>query len=128
MQTSQQSKRILVVDDDRQVRAALAEILEFYGYAVVQAENGERALEKAFTEPGPIDLIITDIVMPGMNVEEMARQLLERHPLARLIAISGYDARGTAKVLQSTFGAEFFPKPLSLAVLMTAVRRILGTS
>jgi CheY-like chemotaxis protein len=89
--------RILVVDDDDDVRQIAAALLEEIGYEVASAESGEAAL--AMLKPGAFALMITDVAMPGMNGVQLARQVRTRDPKLPIVFASGYAD------LQ-TFGAE----------------------
>jgi CheY-like chemotaxis protein len=80
--------RILIVDDDDDVRQAAAAMVEEAGYELATAEDGEAALDAL--ERGRFQLIITDVVMPGMSGVELARRVRERHPLMPVIFASGY--------------------------------------
>lgn len=79
--------RILIADDEALVRNTLRRILELDGHAVIEAENGERALE-LFRED-PCDLVIADLFMPVMDGLELLNELSQKFPDAKLIAISG---------------------------------------
>ncbi len=80
---------ILVVDDDDAVREMLAETLQDFGYAVVQAASGEEALPLIAEDPG-IDMLITDIRMPGMSGLELADRVERQHSGMKVIVTSGY--------------------------------------
>ena len=80
--------RLLLVDDDDDVRGVAAAMIEEAGYDVVTADSGAAALDAV--ERGGIELVITDIVMPGMSGVELARELRERYPGLPLIYASGY--------------------------------------
>jgi CheY-like chemotaxis protein len=80
--------RILIVDDDDDVRHAAAEMVEEAGYELATARDGVAALDAL--ERGQFELIITDIVMPGMSGVELARRIRERHPHMPVIFASGY--------------------------------------
>jgi CheY-like chemotaxis protein len=71
---------ILVVDDDPSVRHIIAMSLESYGYLVLEAESGPAALAMCRSHAGPIQMLLTDVVMPGMNGLGLARQVMELRP------------------------------------------------
>jgi len=117
---------ILLVEDDPAVRRMAAEILLNAGYRVLAAPSGADALCMAAKHEGPLDLLLTDVVMPGMTGPELARQFLSQFPHLRTVYLSGYtdDAiekhglRGrTARVLQ---------KPFTHESLSQCVRETLG--
>jgi two-component system, cell cycle sensor histidine kinase and response regulator CckA len=117
---------ILLVEDDPAVRRMAAEILLNAGYRVLAAPSGADALCMAVKHEGPLDLLLTDVVMPGMTGPELARQFLSQFPHLRTVYLSGYtdDAiekhgvRGrTVRVLQ---------KPFTHESLAQCVREALG--
>ena len=81
---------ILLTDDEPSVRGPLRRILEDSGYRVVEAGGGEEALALAGGLDGPIHLLLTDVVMPGMSGDELARRLGESRPKMRILFMSGY--------------------------------------
>ena len=84
------SETVLLVEDEEQVRALAALSLQRAGYKVLEAQHPEEALEIAGRHAGPIHLILTDVVMPGMNGRVMVERLVPRHPEARILFMSGY--------------------------------------
>jgi two-component system response regulator FlrC len=117
--------RILVVDDDRAMRLALAESLESCGYDIVAAENGREALEKF--KKGKFDLVVTDMKMPGMTGIEVLRSVKELSPEMPVILITAYGTVGTAVEAMKEGAAEFIMKPFSLDDLEAVVKRVLNT-
>jgi CheY-like chemotaxis protein len=87
-QREMSKKRILVVDDESDVRHAIAMLLEFWGHEVVEAADGPAAL-KIF-KPGTFDIVTTDYVMPGMHGIEMARRLKEIQPDLPILMITAF--------------------------------------
>lgn len=81
---------ILVVDDNDDVRGLTVSILEGRGYQVLEANRGEIALRVASTAPSPIDVVITDVHMPGMSVVDMIESLYSTHPEAKFLLLSGF--------------------------------------
>src|SRR5688572_1761791 len=81
---------ILVVDDDPGVREVAARVLRRAGYQVLQAAEGDEALEVARTHAGPLHLLLTDVVMPGMNGRELGQRMSEERPETRLLYMSAY--------------------------------------
>src|ERR1700744_3464637 len=86
----EEPETILVVDDAEVLRPLLTEVLESYGYRVLLAASGPEALAVAEQAPGPIDLLLTDLVMPGMSGHELAGRLSERLPALKVLFTSGY--------------------------------------
>src|ERR671920_1831448 len=102
---------ILVVDDEVSLRAILARELRNEGYAVLEAGYGLEALEVARNSPEPIDLVLSDIVMPGMIGTELAQRLLAEHPDIQVVLMSAHvvdelarpDRRWNVPVLRKPF-------------------------
>ena len=119
--------RVLVVDDEQGVRAVLKASLEQAGYAVDEAADGAEAL--ALYEKKPVDLVVTDIVMPKLGGLTLIRSLRDRDPLARIIAISGGGPSGKLNFLSTarTFpGVRVLEKPFSLEVFVKEVKHLLA--
>ena len=116
---------ILLAEDDDVLRDLTQEVLSAYGYTVVEAENGEAAL-RLFTEhPGPVHLLITDVVMPKMNGPDLARKLAPLHPELKVIFISGYPDEATFSHGLKPEGPAFLQKPFKTDVLLCKVREVL---
>jgi len=81
---------VLVAEDSDAVREVTRELLEALGYTVMAAARGEQALEVARAHPGPIDLLLTDVVMPGIRGASLAEQLVASRPGVRVLFMSGY--------------------------------------
>jgi two-component system, cell cycle sensor histidine kinase and response regulator CckA len=122
------SEAVLVVEDDPAVRALASHILESLGYRVVQAAGGEEALAIARTRLEPIDLLLTDVVMPGLNGREVADRIGPIHPRCRVLYTSGYtdDAIVRHGVLDE--GIAFVAKPYTPLGLGLKVREVLDRS
>jgi CheY-like chemotaxis protein len=119
--------RILIVDDEQGVRDVLRTSLEQAGYAVDEAADGAEA--QALCAKKPVDLVVTDIVMPKLGGLTLIRSLRERDPLARIIAISGGGPSGKLNFLSTakTFpGVRVLEKPFSLDVFVKEVRDLLA--
>src|SRR5215813_4335308 len=82
---------ILVVDDEAEVRKLVGAMLTRQGYNVLTAESGELALKTYRKSPQPIDLLLTDVVAPGMSGPMLADQLTDINPKLRVLFMSGYD-------------------------------------
>jgi CheY-like chemotaxis protein len=114
---------ILVIDDDSDVRAFLADSLQSLGYSVVEAEDGEGGLE-VLREKSP-DLVLLDYAMPGMNGAEVARIVRGRHPDLPIVFVTGY---AESEQLEAALGgdAPILRKPFSLAQLASAIEEQLA--
>jgi CheY-like chemotaxis protein len=114
---------ILLVDDEESVRAIVLKILRRAGYKVLEAGNGDAALRIAEAHPERIDLLVTDMFMPGLRGPEVAARLAETRPGMRVLFMSGYadqDARTGVPP-----GANFLNKPFSGADLAKTVEAAL---
>ena len=119
-------RRILVVDDDQQIRFMLRMALEREGYELDEAGDGKTAM--ALLASKPFDLVITDIIMPGKEGIQVIKEMQRDHPDLKIIAISGGGYMAASKYLDSAadFGADLtLSKPLSRADLLSAVRFLL---
>jgi PAS domain S-box-containing protein len=115
---------VLVVEDEEPVRRMAARTLSSRGYRVLEAADGVQALARE-PEWGPIHLLVTDVVMPGMGGRELAAALLARRPGLRLLYISGYtDDEVTRRGLLDA-GAPFLEKPFEPEGLARRVREVL---
>jgi PAS domain S-box-containing protein len=100
---------VLLVDDQDDVRSLLAEVLRLGAYRVLEAKNGVQALTLAECNPDPIDLLVTDIVMPGITGVQLADVLRTRNASLKVLFMSGYAERDSLRVLQAH--EQFIPKP-----------------
>ena len=120
------TETILLVEDEPSVRHLACNILEAQGYNVLRANNGQDALRVANEHKGlPIQLVVTDVIMPQMNGKVMAEWLQTTHPDLKILFTSGYtdDAIAQHGVLEK--GTAFLPKPYSPATLAQKVRALL---
>ena len=122
-------KMILFVEDESLSRRAFAQILRAKGYQVAEAQNGVEALEILTTGTEVLtkkafDLVITDLVLPGLHGVNLIHQIRARWPKMPIIVISGYLSETTGKVILEGF-AEFIQKPIDPAALIATVRRLL---
>jgi CheY-like chemotaxis protein len=124
-QQSRGTETILLAEDDDAVRALAQEILETSGYAVLAAQHPDEALAIAKRHPGPIHLLVTDVVMPGMSGRALADQLEPVRPGIRVLYVSGYTADAIVHHGVLEPGKEFLPKPYTPNALARRVRDIL---
>jgi two-component system, cell cycle sensor histidine kinase and response regulator CckA len=117
---------ILVVEDQESLRRMIQEILEHLGYTVLAAASGEAALELARRHAGPLDLLLTDVVMPGMNGRELADRLGVLRPGIRALFMSGYSSHSITDRGLLAAGTSLIQKPLGSDALAQAVRKALA--
>jgi two-component system cell cycle sensor histidine kinase/response regulator CckA len=115
---------ILLVEDEPELREATADFLRSIGYSVQCAANGVEALEQARQE-GPIDLVISDVVMPKMNGREMSEKLREFRPEVPVMFVSGYADDVVLRAGISSQGTPFLQKPFPLKHLALKVEELL---
>jgi PAS domain S-box-containing protein len=119
------SETILLVEDEDLLRKPIREILEMNGYAVLEAGNGEEALRLAEEQAAPIDLLLTDVVMPGINGRELAEQLTLRRPSLRVLFMSGYTNNMVVHHGILEEGLAFLEKPFTPEALAVKIRQVL---
>ena len=115
-------RTILVVEDQPEVLALLADALQMLGYRVLTAAHPNDGLALGDKHADEIDLVLTDVVMPGMNGPEMARQLVVRHPYLRILYLSGYGPETLAPLGISWDGPALLKKPFTMDALVERVR------
>ncbi len=116
---------LLLVEDEAPVRMFSKRALENKGYTVLEAESGEEALQTLSEHEGDIDLIISDVMMPGMNGPEMVKEALHTYPEIRVIFISGYGEDSFRESFGQGRDFDFLPKPYSLSQLVAKVKEVL---
>jgi CheY-like chemotaxis protein len=121
-----EGETILLVEDEPDLREVVRETLETFGYTLLEAGHGAAGLAIAESHPGPIHLLLTDVIMPAMNGAELARRLRAIRPEADVVFISGYtdDAITQHGVLEP--GVAFLQKPFSPTQLVRRVREVLN--
>jgi PAS domain S-box-containing protein len=117
------TETILLVEDEIGVRSLTARILTRQGYTVLEAGTGDEAMRVQETHPGPIDLLLTDMVMPGMNGHVLAQTLQRVRPTLKVLWMSGYADSAIREELKEDDA--FLTKPFKAGALVTAVRRVL---
>ena len=116
---------ILLVDDEEFIRELGVDVLGQAGYTVLAASNGEKALEVFRREQAHIDLIILDLIMPGMGGSKCLEELLKIEPQARILIASGYSPDASTKGSLEAGAAGFINKPYDNKQLLELVRKIL---
>lgn len=124
-QPKEETRTILLVDDDSIVREIASEILTMQGYHVIEAPNGHEALQRMSNGNGPIHLLLTDIMMPGMNGRELAEQLIVKQPTLRVVFMSGYNEDDLLRKGISSRSVTFVAKPFTIQSLSSAVKAVL---
>jgi signal transduction histidine kinase/ActR/RegA family two-component response regulator len=119
---------VLVVDDEPTLRSVMRRALARAGYEVLVAEDGPRALEAARNYPHELDLLITDVVMPGMSGLELARQLVPERPRMNVLFISGFTFEEAVPPTDLAQGTAYLPKPFDTSVLIGKVQELLAAS
>jgi hypothetical protein len=117
---------VLVVEDDAFVRPLVALTLESAGYRVLVAADGEEALRVAERHGGAIDLLVTDVVLPGLRGPEVARRLAGQRPGLPVLFVSGYSPEALERQGDGEPAANLLPKPFTPAALLERVHALLG--
>ncbi len=125
--SSSGSETILVVEDQIEILALTQRALAARGYTVLAADGPEKALEISRAHAAPIDLLLTDVMMPVMSGPELARVIAAERPVARLLFMSGFSADLIASDGLLDVGTQFLGKPFTLAELCSRVRASLDT-
>jgi two-component system cell cycle sensor histidine kinase/response regulator CckA len=115
---------ILLVEDENFVREVASEILEAAGYNVLQARTAKEALS-IFEKHGPVKLLLTDVVMPGMNGRDLARKLATLQPNLKTIYMSGYTDNPLIRQDFMSQGVEYIQKPFTMEILTKRVREVM---
>jgi len=119
---------ILLVDDDPHVRPMIRDILELGGHDVIEAGGAEEAFEVEAEHEGPIDLVLTDVMMPGLTGPEMARRLRPRRPEAKLLYMSAFtEVDFASQGIDLDAGVPVLSKPFGIDELTSKVEEVLAT-
>lgn len=117
---------ILLVEDEVPVRIFASRALTNKGYKVIEADNAEMAFEQIEENKDEIDLIISDVIMPGMNGPEMVNKIKEENPDLKVIFISGYTEDAFIDFCNNPEDLVFLPKPFTLKELASKVKEVMG--
>ena len=120
------TETILLAEDEQDVRELAREFLESGGYTVIEATNAQDALRLAAVHNGKIDLLVTDMVMPGISGQHLAARLQQDHPGLPIIYMSGYSEHAATESAHSTLNAPLLTKPFSRNAILRTVRATLG--
>ena len=104
----------------------MRDTLEAKGYRVLEAESGEAGLSAAERHEGKIDLVITDVIMPGIGGRELVKQLAQARPSTKFLYLSGYTEDAIVSEGSLEEGTAFLQKPFSLQALSRKVREVLA--
>jgi PAS domain S-box-containing protein len=119
------AETVLLVEDETAVRALGRQVLEGYGYTVLEAADGRVALAVATAHPGPIHLLISDVVMPHVGGRELAERLTATRPGCKLLLLSGYTDDAVVRHGVQAAEVAFLQKPFSPTALVRKVREVL---
>ena len=121
------SETVLVVEDEDSVRDMIREILAEYGYDVLEARSGREAVDLCSRHQGTIHMMLTDVVMPGMNGVELSKRLAPMQPEMKVLIMSGYTADAIAHQGMLDPGIAFLQKPFAMDTLAHKVREVLDS-
>lgn len=118
------SSTILLVEDEEPVRNFAARALRNKGYTVLEADCGEMALEVIEEHGDTLDVIVSDVIMPGMNGPEMIKKIVPDHPSVKIIFISGYAEDAFTDSFGDDYEFNFLPKPFTLKQLAAKIKEV----
>jgi len=119
---------VLLVEDDAAVRQLTSQILIRAGFTVLEASNGYRALKLIEQHAAPIDLLLTDIVMPGLDGVQLAGAIRARHPTIPIVYMSGYTDDARVEATLAAYGGRFIQKPFTPETLVQTLNEVLGAT
>ncbi|MDZ7685369.1 MAG: response regulator [Gammaproteobacteria bacterium] len=122
-----QGETVLIVEDEPAMLRLTKRILDTFGYKILTAASPKEALQTADQYRGQLDLLVTDVVMPGMNGRDLAASLVDRYPGLRVLFMSGYTADVIAHRGVLDASATFIQKPFARDALAAKVREALDT-
>ena len=122
---SRGSEVVLLVEDEDNIREPAAALLEAQGYTVLAAPDAAQGLEAAQGHQGPIHLLVTDVIMPGLSGSQLADRLVSERPDLRVLYISGYPEDALVRHGVTSSRERFLQKPFPPPVFLTTVREIL---
>jgi signal transduction histidine kinase len=124
--TPPQRGTVLLAEDDARVRAVIVQALSGAGFVVIEAEDGEQALQRAESYVEPIDLLVTDLVMTRMGGLELARRLKAVRPGLRVLYVSGYSWNSPIPPSDRAAGVDFLRKPFTPQILVDRAARLIA--
>ncbi len=121
------TETVLLAEDEADVRELAREFLQAAGYTVIEARNGQEALKLAAERGEEIDLLVSDLVMPGMTGQQLAALLQQQDSSLRVIFMSGYSEHAAAEAAQAGSSVRILTKPFNRMALLRTIREVLGT-
>jgi len=121
------SETVLVVEDHDDVRELACQILKSHGYSILEAANGNEALHVCGAYTGHIDLLLTDVVMPGMTGPELATRFRRLRPETKVLFVSGYTADAVFDQDGTAVKFAYLAKPYTPGALAGKIREVLNT-
>lgn len=125
-QLADASQHILLVEDNKQVRDLARTILERQGFMVTWAVDGEEVLERDLDELAPIDLLLTDVIMPGVNGRELFEQLSQRHNDLKVVYMSGFTDEVVSHQGLAKQGISFIQKPFAVSDFIAIIKNAIA--
>lgn len=122
MDSNPPAARILVIDDDEHVRQFAVAILERNGFEALQAADADETFEVWREERAAIDILLVDVVLPGVRGNELAAKLVGEKPAVKVIFMSGFADEDFLKHAETPAGSKFLPKPFAPQALLEVVR------
>jgi two-component system, cell cycle sensor histidine kinase and response regulator CckA len=119
---------VLLVEDEELLRRMTREVLEQSGYHVLEAANGDEAIRISRSYPGTIQVMLTDVVMPGLSGPELSRVLASVRPRMKVLYVSGYPDDASVPAVRPADGTDFLQKPFTPAALEQRLRQLLDAS
>ncbi len=116
---------ILVVDDEEKIRKICKENLNLLGYSVITADSGVRAIEIYRKKAKLIDIVVLDMIMPGLSGKDTYERLKQINPDVKVLLASGYTVEGQAKEILDSGCNAFIQKPFKIEQLSTMIRKVL---
>jgi two-component system cell cycle sensor histidine kinase/response regulator CckA len=125
-ESESRDETVLVVEDHIEVRNVFRQVLVRTGFRILEATNGEDALDVCDRLQGKVDLLITDVIMPRMGGQELARHLMMRYPHMKVLYVSGYSVLDIEEQGALDPHGDFLPKPFLTEVLASKVLELIG--
>jgi CheY-like chemotaxis protein len=116
---------LLIVEDDPFVRPIYRRVLQGAGYQIIEAAGGSEALRLSEAHQGPIHLLLTDVLMPGLNGYQLAKQLLTHRPDLKVLYVTGYADNQTTELDELSANQAVLEKPFLPDVLVQRIRNLL---
>ena len=125
MRLHQGAETVLLVEDESSLRDVLGETLEANGYRVLTARDGAEAFQIADAHAGPIQLLVTDVIMPGMTGRDVVERVTPTRPEMKVLYISGYTDEAIKRHGVISRGSAFLSKPFAAGAFLLKIRQVL---